>query len=62
MTGSNVVLRCLFTDSDSSSTVTASNHKEAVSDYDPVAEGPLYSLKVSITNSLVYKNIVGNIK
>ncbi|XP_032784367.2 uncharacterized protein LOC116922062 isoform X1 [Daphnia magna] len=45
MTGSNVVLRCLFTDTDSSSTLPTSNHREALTDYDHIAGGPLYSLK-----------------
>lgn len=52
MTGSNVVLRCLFTDTDSSSTLPTSNHREALTDYDHIAGGPLYSLKVSVNPSV----------
>lgn len=46
MSGSNVVLRCLFAEIGSNSTLISGNHKHSITEYDPVAAGPLYSLKV----------------
>lgn len=46
MSGSNVVLRCLFAEIGSNSTPISGNHKHCITEYDPVAAGPLYSLKV----------------
>ncbi|XP_046457205.1 uncharacterized protein LOC124204205 [Daphnia pulex] len=45
MSGSNVVLRCLFAEIGSNSTPISGNHKHGITEYDPAAAGPLYSLK-----------------
>lgn len=50
MSGSNVVLRCLFAEIGSNSTPISGNHKHGIiTEYDPAAAGPLYSLKVRFT-------------
>ena len=51
MSGSNVVLRCLFAEIGSNSTLISGNHKHNLPEYDSsviAAAGPLYSLKVGL--------------
>jgi hypothetical protein len=53
MSGSNVVLRCLFAEIGSNSTPISGNHKHGIiTEYDPAAAGPLYSLKVRFISSI----------